>query len=224
MSLCFKVDFFKIKTNAIDLTGGSLLTKNLAKEMGKPYCHIDFISMDDFEAAIIVHSFITDNDVEILNVAGPRISSDPVIYDGTRTIVETMIYMIELSSEKGIEKVEYVLSDKEATCTPKTMDDAAKLLASRLTLKSKAKIATLKNSQIASLYFELSDYIMDKFIFDSDNTILFEQYVKDQDGIFLYEGSFVESNTIVKAGDFSMEIVKELKKLLEQNHVLRVVK
>lgn len=207
-----------------NLTGGSLLTKKLVKEIGKPYCHIDFISMDDFEAAMVVNSFIIDNDVEILNVAGPRISSDPAIYDGVRTIVETMIYMIELSDEKGIEKVEYISSDKETTSTPKIMDDATKQLSSMFTLKTKTKIATLNDSHIASLYFELSDYIMDKFIFRADNTILFEQYVKKKDKEFINGGDFVESNSIVKAGDFSMEIVKELKKLLEQDHVLRVVK
>jgi hypothetical protein len=206
------------------LTGGSLLTKNLAKEMDKPYCHIDFILMDDFEAAMIAHSFIVDNEVEILNIAGPRISSDPVIYDGTRTIVEAMIYMIELSDEKGIEKLEYVLFDSDAASTPETMYDAVNQLASNLTLKTKTQIASLNNSFIASLYFELSDYIMDKFIFDADNTILFEQYVKDREEEFFYEEDFIESNSVIKAGDFAMAIVKELKKFLEQDYLLRVIK
>ncbi|MCP3899231.1 MAG: hypothetical protein GY707_05915 [Desulfobacteraceae bacterium] len=207
-----------------NLTGGTLLTKNLAKEIDKPYCYIDFIAMDDFEAAMIVHSFIVDNNVEILNVAGPRLSSDPAIYDGTRSIVEAMIYMVELASEKGIERVEYVLPDIEDASTPKTMDDAIKQLSSRLTLKTKTKIAILNDTHIASLYFELSDYIMDKFIFEADNTILFEQYVKERGDKSLKNGKFVESNSIIKAGDFSMKIVKELKSFLEQDHILRVVK
>jgi hypothetical protein len=207
-----------------NLSGGTLLTKNFATEMDKPYCHIDFISMDDFEAAMIVHSFIVDNYIEILNVAGPRLSSDPTIYDETRTIIESMIYMIELASEKGMGKIEYVSSGKDRSSTPKTMNDAIKQISSRLTLKTRAKIASLNISYIASLYFELSDYIMDKFIFEADNTILFEQFIKDKEVKISNKEKFVESNSIIKAGDFSMEIVKELKRFLEKDHILRVVK
>ena len=206
-----------------NLTSGTLLTKNLVKKIDKPYCHIDFLAMDDFEAAMVVHSFIVDNEVEVLNVAGPRLSSDPAIYDGVRTIIEAMIYMVELTLENGIEKIEYASLLKETTNTPKTMNDAVVLLASRLTLKTKAQIASLDDSKIASLYFEFSDYIMDKFIFESDNTLLFEQYVSNKKEMLNCKGDCIEPNYIIKAGDFAMEIVKELKKFLEKDHLLRVI-
>ncbi|MCD4741951.1 MAG: putative molybdenum carrier protein [Desulfobacteraceae bacterium] len=206
------------------LTGGSLLTKNLAREMGKPYCHIDFISMDDFEAAMVVHSFIIDNNVEILNIAGSRISSDPAIYEGTRTLVEAMIYMTELSSDKGIEKVELIPSDKEEMAkTIKTIDDVVSLLASKLTLKSKTKIAALNNSKIASLYFDLSDHIMDEYIFKPGSKFLFKQYIKEKDKKLQNVREFDDFKSVIHAGDFAMDIVKALKKFLEQDHVLRVV-
>ena len=208
------------------LTGGSLLTKNLAQETGKPYYHIDFIRMDDFEAAMVVHSFIVDNNVETLNVAGPRISSDPAIYEGVRTIVEAMIYMIELSSDKGIAKVELISSGKEEIAKPdRTIDDVVSALASKLTLKNKTKIAVLNNSKIASLYFDLSDHIMDEYIFKPGNKFLFKQYIKEKNKALLNNvGELDEFESVVNAGDFAMDIVKALKKHLEKDHVLRVVK
>ncbi|MCK5096886.1 MAG: putative molybdenum carrier protein [Desulfobacteraceae bacterium] len=207
-----------------NLTGGTLLTKNLAKKMNKPYCHIDYISMDDFEAAMLVHSFIVDNNVEILNVAGPRISSDAAIYEGARTILEALIYMAELASGDGIEKIEFISFNKEEEIIPDNMDDLVKLLSSKLTLKTKTKIATLHESKISSLYFELSDYIMDKYIFKPGNTILFKQYVKEKSKELCNTSVFFEPESMIKAGDFTMEIVKTLKKFLEQDHVLRIVK
>ena len=206
------------------LTGGTFLTKKLAQKMDKPYCHIDYISMDDFEAAMLVHSFIVDNNVEVLNVAGPRISNDAAIYEGTRTIIEALIYMVELASGDGIEKVEYIFFNKEEIIIPDNMDDLVRLFASKLSLKTKTKIATLQKSKISSLYFELSDYIMDKYIFRSDNTILFEQYIKEKSKERCNVSGFFEPESNIRAGDFTMEIVKVLKKFLEKDHVLRIVK
>jgi Circularly permutated YpsA SLOG family len=208
----------------ISLTGGSRLTKNLAKELGKPFFHIDYVSMDDFEAAMIAHSFIVDNDIEILNVAGPRLSSDPAVYAGTRTIIEAMIYMIELASDEGIGKIEFIPSNAEEMPVTKSINNAVKLLESKLTLKTKAEIASLHNSKIASLYHELSDFIMDKFIFKPENTFLFQQYVSKQ-GKMLYDAkNFLQPEFIVEAGDFVMTIVKALKQCLEKEYLLRVVK
>ncbi|MCK5312012.1 MAG: putative molybdenum carrier protein [Desulfobacteraceae bacterium] len=213
-------------------TGGTLLTKNLAKEMDRPYCHIDFVSMDDFEAAMIVHSFIVDNNIEILNVAGPRKSSDAAVYAGVRTIIEAMIYMIELASDEGIGKVEFDFSNEEKMIIPETMESAVKMLVSRLTLKTKVEIASLNNDRIASLYYELSDYIMDRFVIKPENTSLFDKYISEKSNTpyDLNDDSnnntfdFFEPGFIIEAGDFVMTIIKELKKFLEKEYLLRVVK
>jgi len=208
-----------------ELSGGSRLTKKIAMEIEKPYCHIDFVSMDDFEAALIVHSFIVDNNVGVLNVAGPRLSSDPGIYFGTRNIIEAMIYMIELASDKGINKVEFTTSDRMGVLVPfKNRTDVVEFIASRLTLKTKSEIAALASSKIASLYYELSDYIMESFVSKKKNTDLFREYLKELGKSFDDKKDFFEPELLIEAGDFAMTIVKELKKFLEKDHLLRVVK
>ena len=207
-----------------DLTGGSLLTKSLAKEIGRPYCHIDFISMDDFEAAMLVHSFIIDNNVEVLNVAGPRKSSDLAIYSGVRSIIESMIYMIELASDEGVGKIEFNVTDKEKAINYKNIDNIVEMIASKFTLKTKAQIAALDNSKIASLYYELSDYLMEILVYKPDKTYLFQQFLEQNSKTSYDVKDFIESDFLIHAGDFIMTIVKKLKLFLEEKYLLRVIK
>ncbi len=59
------------------LTGGTKLTMELAKEMGKPVAHIEKGCPD---AARKLAGFISQHGIKRLNVAGPRASGDPEIY------------------------------------------------------------------------------------------------------------------------------------------------
>lgn len=62
------------------LTGGSRLTLVLARRHGKPCLHVNLDHGDIQEAAASVRSWIDRHGVRVLNVAGPRASSDPRIY------------------------------------------------------------------------------------------------------------------------------------------------
>jgi len=73
------------------LNGGSALTQKLAKKHSRPRVHID---MDEFsipDAANIVRSWVERNNIEILNVAGPRGSKDPGIYKMTVDVLGTVL-------------------------------------------------------------------------------------------------------------------------------------
>ena len=61
------------------LTGGSALTAKIAGEMHKPCLHIDLEQVP--EAAARGEEWLTLHRPEILNIAGPRASSDEEIYD-----------------------------------------------------------------------------------------------------------------------------------------------
>ena len=60
------------------LTGGTALTLTLAQKNGEPHLVID-LSKDQDIAEIM--SWVTSNEIEILNVAGPRESKNPGIHD-----------------------------------------------------------------------------------------------------------------------------------------------
>lgn len=70
------------------LAGGSALTRKLAKKYGRPWIHVDLDKVSFSHAAGIVRAWIEQNDIEILNVAGPRASKDPSIYNSTVKILQ----------------------------------------------------------------------------------------------------------------------------------------
>ena len=73
------------------LSGGSLLTSKVARDRKKQCMHIDF-DREEFSSAVKkVIAWVSRNNIEILNVAGPRASSDPKIYDLTRRLISNLL-------------------------------------------------------------------------------------------------------------------------------------
>lgn len=62
------------------LTGGSALTRRLAKRHGRPWLHVDLQAAAPDEAAARIRAWIEAGGIGTLNVAGPRESRDPGIY------------------------------------------------------------------------------------------------------------------------------------------------
>ncbi|MCG6930713.1 MAG: putative molybdenum carrier protein [Desulfofustis sp.] len=73
------------------LSGGSGLTMNIARQVGKPCLHIDFDTCTADQAVIEVSAWIDAARISILNVAGPRASSDAEIYACARTLIADLI-------------------------------------------------------------------------------------------------------------------------------------
>ena len=74
-----------------ELTGGSDYTRMMAAKHGKPWIHVD-ANKHSIEAAVeIIRAWINGNDIEVLNVAGPRASRDPKIYSTTKKILRTVL-------------------------------------------------------------------------------------------------------------------------------------
>lgn len=69
------------------LSGGSALTEALAIRHDKPYLHIDFSTADQTSAATRLERWLTAAKLRVLNVAGPRASHEPRIYQATYTLL-----------------------------------------------------------------------------------------------------------------------------------------
>ncbi|MCP4117633.1 MAG: hypothetical protein GY737_19995 [Desulfobacteraceae bacterium] len=195
------------------LTGGSLLTQKLAARFKKPCCHIDLVTIDEFEAAIVLNSFITDYSIQVLNVAGPRASKDPGVYRDVKAVLETVIYMQLM--ETGPEELkgdEFLLLERKSSSVAGTMEEALAFLVKDLNLRNRCLIANSPDSRIASLYFSMADYLKVKLGLDAGNTALVEECAKAEDK----ESFDIE--------DAAMVILKKLKTRLEKDHVLKVVK
>jgi hypothetical protein len=76
------------------LSGGTKLTQNYANKLGKPVLHIydtrkeRICNPDSLRLEIqALTDFLRSNKIEILNVAGPRESKEPGVYEWTLTML-----------------------------------------------------------------------------------------------------------------------------------------
>ncbi|MEA3415952.1 MAG: putative molybdenum carrier protein [Thermodesulfobacteriota bacterium] len=76
------------------LTGGSKLTQELAEKYDRACFHADMNETSAFIAVSKINSWIIENEIEVLNIAGPRASNDPEIYEDTRRIIEGVILSV----------------------------------------------------------------------------------------------------------------------------------
>jgi hypothetical protein len=67
------------------LVGGSALTEALAIRHNRPFLHIDFEQNE--HATRIVQGWVEREQLAVLNVAGPRASSEPRIYSAVYTLL-----------------------------------------------------------------------------------------------------------------------------------------
>jgi len=134
------------------LTEGSALTQELARKHRRPCLHIDLGEMSDSNAAEIINMWIDTRQIKILNVAGPRASSDPKIYEATRRVLKAVIELY----------------------LPHTIEEAVETIMTQLTLKDKTAIANLKESESSSLLLSLGIDIGRKFGLRSFNKRLLD--------------------------------------------------
>ena len=70
------------------LNGGSAKTRRFAKKHKRPWKHVDMEKTTFFKAVMDIRSWAAKNGVKVLNVAGPRGSKDPGIYDATKKLLK----------------------------------------------------------------------------------------------------------------------------------------
>jgi Circularly permutated YpsA SLOG family len=69
------------------LSGGTLKALEFARQYGKPLLHV---CCSDTDTSSKLKSFLQDDRVKMLNVAGPRESEEPGIYEFVRSILEEL--------------------------------------------------------------------------------------------------------------------------------------
>jgi len=187
------------------LSGGSQLTQQLAHHHGRPCLHIDLNTQAAFDAARIITDWVKAYDIRVLNVAGPRASEDPLIYQATADILESAYYL-GLVQLPGKETAETLAS------LPETVDQAVTILIKQLRLKDKSAIANLQKDQLESLLQALNIYISDEFALGRGNDLLMTSCTR-----YLAEELAGEPEP-------AMAIITELWKQLSKTHRLRLVK
>ena len=148
-----------------NLTGGSDYTKEMALHHERPFLHIDLNETIAFQAAKRIRSWISEKGIKILNVAGPRASKDPNIYQSTVDILETAFYIDTIQSNMPDQST---INDRPQAKVknesfPQTIDQAVEKLLAKLSLRDKTMIANIPGDNLTDLYSFLEENLQNEF-------------------------------------------------------------
>ena len=195
-----------------DLSEGSDYTRKMAVKHHRPWLHIDLNKIPAFKAATQICSWIDENNIEILNVAGPRASKDSRIYGAVLKLIESVHYLELMGTARPQAVNSQIQSRASAGKHPDTVQEAIEILIADLPLKEKATIANLTEDELITLNANLGRYIMDKFGLWSGNEKLMESCLE------------LANYPLHDEDDAAAVIVKELWLKLKQSHKLRIVR
>ena len=190
------------------LDGGSALTRKLAQSHGKPFIHIDLTQTTNFDAALELADWLHTQSIRVLNVAGPRSSKDPEIYQATADLLESTYYL-------------YLTREGQAMATrpesafsplPRTVENAVDRLEREMPLIDRTTLANMTDFEIGGLEPTLGRYIGERYELWSSNEALIDscrEYAAKQS---------------LELTDPSMIIIYALWNRLKNTHKLRIVK
>jgi hypothetical protein len=193
------------------LSEGSEYTRKMAIKHQRPWLHIDLNKIPAFKAATLIRSWLDENKIGILNVAGPRASKDNQIYSAVFKLIESVHYleMMNTAQPHAMHFEGRIHSLKKKI---KTVPEAIQILIDELPLKEKTTIANMTQDEIINLNAYLGRYILDKFGLWSGNEELIESCL-----------TFVDY-PLHNEDDAAAVIIKELWLQLRRTHRLRIVK
>jgi hypothetical protein len=185
-----------------ELTGGSGYTREMALKHGRPSLHIDLDVINGFRAAQAITTWIADQGIKVLNVAGPRASKDPKIYEAVKKVLTAVLHL---------DQVQTHMPDPEWLHPPRTVEEAVEYLISNLPLKDKIMIAKMPEDELHYLHNTLGQYIRNNFGLWAENWNLMQS-------------CRIRSGRDLSEDECSALIVRELWKKLQETHRLRPLK
>jgi Circularly permutated YpsA SLOG family len=196
------------------LTGGSDYTREMTLLHHRPWLHIDLNKTDAFQAAEKIKSWLTENDIEVLNVAGSRASKDPAIYRATIDIIETVFYLdlVDDTVNASFAVTPKRRAQMKKEILPRTVEEAADKLLSKLSLRDKTMIANIPKDKLTDLYHSL------------------EADLQNEVGLWLTNESLLDSCRLTTGNDqlsehgASLIILRALWEELRKTNVLKIVR
>ena len=191
-------------------TGGSDYTRQMILKHKRHLLHIDLNLTTSYDAASLILSWVNLQRIEVLNVAGPRASEDPDIYNDATRIIEMTFKMHRIDERKPIDKTQ-IIERKRPIDPPRTVNDAIERLTSELALKDKVTIANMAETELSTLHANLGEYVRNEFGLWSGNQDL------------MTSCCFFAKKEKVHQDEASSIIIRELWKRLRETHKLRIV-
>lgn len=195
-------------------TGGAEYSRKMTDKHHRPRLHVDLKENSTFVIASKINTWVMENNIEVLNVTGSRVSEDSTIYKDTLDIVEGAILLGLIQSKPGDlggddHTSEYLNKDR---IPPGTVDEAVVKLISEMPLHDRVQMANFKKDQLARLDVSLGPYIKDQFLRNGVN-------------IPLLESCMTASGTqTLDEMDATRVIIEKLWEKLKETHRLRILK
>ena len=196
------------------LSGGSDYTREMANLHHRPWLHIDLNKSSAFQAAEKIKSWLAENEIEVLNVAGPRASKDPAIYQATVDIIETVLYLdlVDDTMHASLTGTPKRRAQLKREVMPGTVEEAAGKLMLKLSLRDKTMIANIPKDKLADLYPSLKANLQNEI------------------GLWLTNESLLDSCRLTAVHEHldedgaSLIIVRALWEKLQKTNVLKIVR
>lgn len=196
-----------------DLISNSALHRRIAQKINRPCLCIDLNKTAEFQATEQISAWIARHRIRILNITGPKESGEGRFYEITYNILETVFLMLIASDAQNEavaadERSAHLLSD--FVNLPKTLEEAADMLAERLSFREKTKIANMPEHKLTNAAITLGAYIRSEFRMDTNEELMFACR-----RIFGSEGTI---------DDAILLIIERMWRQLQKANVLRVVR
>lgn len=194
--------------------GGTKLTMDYANKHGKNSKHVNL--QEDFPLFVVpgVYSWIHQNCIKVLNVAGPRASKDAGIYDDVKLIITGVLLLTAVDAPPGSKLADYTQEQymEKLPFKPHSVEDAVSQLTGQLSLEARVSLARMKPEDFVKRFAQL-----------------FPQF-KRSFGEWLDSPELIAScnekspDPITDSSDAAAVVIATLWKQLQVTHGLRVVK
>ena len=188
------------------LAGGSAETKRYAEKHGRPFLHIDLNRQNPFSASAAIKVWIEEEGIGTLNVAGPRASETPGIYDATAKLLRVVFHLQRVTDPMPDRS-------KPVPDQPRSVRQAVENLVTSLSLKDRAMIGNMEEEGLTSLKnTHLDEFIQSHYGLRAENSKLMEDCLR------------FSGKRHLSVEDAAALIMREVWGELGRTHRLRVVK
>ncbi|MBW2367218.1 MAG: putative molybdenum carrier protein [Deltaproteobacteria bacterium] len=194
------------------LKGGSAYTKKMAKRHNNPYLHINLKKTATFFAASEIIKWVEENDIEVLNVTGPRENKDPFICKDVQKIIEGVYYLSIVKADMDFMQLpNYDGMKLDPANRPRTVEEAVNRTIYDMSLKDKVAVANMTEKDLIILEGILVFYV----------SMLLEEWTVNEELLGSCRSS---TGNDLDAAEASALILEEIWKELKVTHKLKVVK
>jgi hypothetical protein len=194
-----------------ELSGGSEATREMALKHDRPWLHVDLNQSAAFRAAVLITQWIDAHRIQVLNVAGPRASKDPRIYQDTLSLLES-VYFMSLEPRKRPEPGTSASAAESDEDLPNRVREAVERLIGDLPLKDQVTIANMSERELPTLARTLGEHIVNRYGLVTGNPALIRSL------------RWTARRNLADEKDAAAVIIRELWKRLRATHPLRRVK